>query len=51
MKAMHGSLRDEVPSQAELGAFLVNHVEKTSGADAWDKIMARTAKVSFSRFP
>ena len=48
MKAMHGSLRDSVPSQAELGAFLVNHVERTSGADAWDKIMARTANHSFS---
>jgi hypothetical protein len=50
MKAMHGSLRDAVPSQAELGAFLVNQVERTSGAEAWDKIMARAANRSFSPF-
>lgn len=50
MKAMHGSFRDQVPSQEELGAFLVNHVERTSGADSWDKIMARTADHSFSPF-
>jgi len=50
MKAMHGSLRDGVPSQEELGAFLVNHVERTTGADSWDKIMARTANHSFSPF-
>jgi WD40 repeat protein len=50
LKAMHGSLRDGVPSQAELGAFLVNHVERTAGADSWDKIMARTAKRSFNPF-
>ena len=48
MKAMHGSLRDSVPSQEELGGFLVNHVERTAGPDAWDKIMARAAKRSFS---
>ena len=50
MKAMHGSLRDAVPSQAELGALLVNHVERTAGADSWDKIMARAAKSSFNPF-
>jgi len=50
LKAMHGSFRDEVPSQAELGAFLINHVERTAGADSWDKIMARTANRSFSPF-
>jgi hypothetical protein len=49
-KAMHGSFRDEVPSQAELGAFMVNHVERTSGAESWDQIMARTANRSFSPF-
>jgi hypothetical protein len=48
MKAMHGSLRDAVPSQAELGAFLVNNVERTAGPDAWNKIMARAANRSFS---
>jgi len=50
MKAMHGSLRDAVPSQAELGAFLVNHVERTAGTESWDKIMARAAKSSFNPF-
>jgi hypothetical protein len=50
MKAMHGSLRDAVPGQAELGAFLVNHVERTAGAESWDKIMARAAKTSFNPF-
>jgi hypothetical protein len=50
MKAMHGSLRDSVPSQAELGAFMVDHVERTAGADSWDKIMARAAKRSFNPF-
>jgi Tol biopolymer transport system component len=48
MKAIHGSFRDQVPSQAELGAFMVNHVERTDGPDAWNKIMARAAKRSFS---
>ena len=50
MKAMHGSLRDGVPSQEELGAFLVNHMERIAGADSWDKIMARAAKSSFNPF-
>jgi hypothetical protein len=50
MKAMHGSLRDGVPSQEELGAFLVNHMERTAGADSWDKIMTRAAKSSFNPF-
>jgi hypothetical protein len=50
MKAMHGSLKDGVPSQAELGAFLVNHVTETNGPQAWDKIMARAAQGSWNPF-
>ena len=43
MKAMHGSYRDGVPSQDELGAFLVGHVDRTAAADSWKRIMERTA--------
>ena len=50
MKAMHGSLRDGVPSQEELGAFLVNHVDRTAGSDSWDKIMGRAAQNSWNPF-
>jgi len=48
MKAIHGSYKDQVPSQAELGGFLVSHVNRTAGPDAWDKILNRTATHSFS---
>ncbi len=48
MKAMHGSLKDSVPSQAELGAYLVSHVDRTNGPDAWKEILRRTANHSFS---
>jgi len=34
MKAIHGSFTDAVPNQAELGAFIVSHVERTSDPDA-----------------
>lgn len=47
MKAMHGSLKDAVPSEAELGSFLVSHVERTNGPDAWKDILSRTANRSF----
>ncbi len=50
MKAMHGSFRDGVPSQEELGAFLVNHVDRTAGSDSWDKIMGRAAQNSWNPF-
>ncbi len=50
MKAMHGSFRDAVPSQAELGAFMVNRVDRTNGADAWDKIMQRASENSWNPF-
>ncbi len=48
MKAMHGSYRDLVPNQDELGAFLVSHVDRTSGPDAWNRIMADTARQSWN---
>jgi hypothetical protein len=50
MKAMHGSFRDAVPNQAELGSFLVNHVDRTSGPEAWNKIMERAAQNSWNPF-
>ena len=50
LKAMHGSFTDGTPSQAELGEFLVNHVERTSGPDAWNQIMERAAQTSFNPF-
>jgi WD40-like Beta Propeller Repeat len=50
MKAMHGSLKDAVPSEAELGAFLVNHVERNAGPQSWDSIMARAARNSWNPF-
>jgi len=50
MKAMHGSFTDALPSQAELGAFLVSHVDRTSGPQAWDKIMTGTAKWGWNPF-
>lgn len=48
MKAEHGSFRDQLPSQEELGAFMVNHLERTAGPDAMNKILADTAKRSFN---
>ena len=50
MKAMHGSYKDAVPDPAELGAFLVSHVNRTSGPGAWDKILSGTAKNSWNPF-
>ncbi|HUI80805.1 MAG TPA: hypothetical protein VLY24_22925, partial [Bryobacteraceae bacterium] len=48
LKAMHGSFRDAVPNQAELGAFLVNHVDRTSGPESWEKVMQRVANRSWN---
>src|SRR5579872_6549862 len=50
MKAMHGSLRDAVPSQAELGAFLVNHVDRSTAPHSWDSILSRAARNSWNPF-
>jgi hypothetical protein len=50
MKAMHGSLKDAVPSQAELGAFLVNRVERTAGAQSWDEIVKRAMRNAWNPF-
>src|ERR1035441_1771101 len=50
MKAMHGSFKDGVPSQQELGAFLVSHVGRTNGPDAWKEILKRTSNLSFQPF-
>jgi hypothetical protein len=50
MEAMHGSLKDGVPSQTELGSFLVSHVDRTNGPDAWKEILNRTSKWSFHPF-
>ena len=50
MKAMHGSLKEAVPGEAELGSFLVNHVERQAGAGSWDSIMARAARKSWNPF-
>jgi hypothetical protein len=50
MKAMHGSLKDAVPGEAELGAFLVNHVERTAGPRSWNEIMSRAARNSWNPF-
>ena len=50
MKAMHGSLKDGVPSQQELGSFLVSHVERTNGPDAWNQILSKTTNLSLEPF-
>ena len=50
MKAIHGSFRDAVASPAELGAFLVGHVDRTSGPDTWSQIMKRTADSAWNPF-
>jgi hypothetical protein len=50
MKAEHGSYKDAVPSPGELGSFLVSHVNRTSGPEAWDKILAGTTKWSWNPF-
>ncbi len=50
MKALHGSYRDMVPGAAELGSFMVSHVDRTSGTDAWKQIMSRTANQSWNPF-
>jgi hypothetical protein len=50
MKAEHGSYQDAVPSPDELGSFLVSHVNRTSGPEAWDKILTGTAKWSWNPF-
>ena len=39
MKAIHGSYKDQVPDQDELGSFLIGHVDRTAGPDAWSKIL------------
>ena len=48
MKAIHGSFKDQVPSQAELGSLMINHLERTSGAEAWSKILSKTARNSWN---
>jgi Tol biopolymer transport system component len=50
MKAMHGSFKDGVPSQEELGSFLVSHVNRTNGPGAWKEILQRTSNRSFQPF-
>ena len=50
MKATHGSFKDGVPSQEELGSFLVSHVDRTNGPDAWKEILKRTSNRSFQPF-
>jgi Tol biopolymer transport system component len=50
MKAMHGSFKDGVPSQEELGSFLVSHVSRTNGPDTWKEILRRTSNRSFQPF-
>ncbi len=50
MKAIHGSYRDLVPAEAELGSFMVSHVNRTTGPDAWNQILARTANQSWNPF-
>ena len=47
MKAMHGSLNDAVPSQAELGSLMIGNVERASSPDIWNKIMQRAARNSW----
>ncbi|HYW46223.1 MAG TPA: hypothetical protein VE959_25380 [Bryobacteraceae bacterium] len=50
MKAIHGSYRDYLPGSAEVGSFLIGHVTRTSGQDAWNKILSRTANNSWNPF-
>jgi len=50
MKAIHGSYRDLVPDSAELGSFMVSHVDRISGPDAWNKVWSRTANNSWNPF-
>ncbi|HEV3199296.1 MAG TPA: hypothetical protein VGZ73_15435 [Bryobacteraceae bacterium] len=50
MKAIHGSYRDMVPDGAELGSFMVSHVNRTTGPDAWNRILSRTANESWNPF-
>ncbi|HLK67625.1 MAG TPA: hypothetical protein VKU19_29515 [Bryobacteraceae bacterium] len=50
MKAIHGSYRDMVADPAELGSFLVSHVERTSGSDVWNRVLSRTANNSWDPF-
>jgi hypothetical protein len=50
MKAMHGSFKNGMPSQQELGAFLVSHVNRTNGPNAWKEILKRTSNRSFQPF-
>jgi Tol biopolymer transport system component len=50
MKAMHGSLNDAVPSQAELGSLMVENVEHATSADMWNQIMERAAQNSWNPF-
>ena len=50
MKAIHGSYRDMVAGGAELGSFMVSHVNRTTGPDAWNQILSRTANQSWNPF-
>ena len=50
MKAMHGSLKDVVPSQAEMGSLMVGNVEHATDPDMWNRIMERAARNSLNPF-
>jgi len=50
MKAIHGSFKDAVAGPGELGAFLVSHVDRTTGADTWSQVMKRTADNAWNPF-
>jgi hypothetical protein len=48
VKAMHGSFRDLTPNRDKLGAFLVSHVYRTAGPDAWNQILEKPHMVKYS---
>ena len=48
MKAVHGSYKHAVPDCYEMGAFVVNRVNGTSGPDAWNRIVRRVTRSSFN---
>jgi hypothetical protein len=50
MKAIHGSYKDFTPGSEELGSFMIGHVNRKAGAEAWNNIMSRTANRSWNPF-
>jgi len=50
MKAIHGSYSTPVPDRYEMGSYMVSRVNRSSGPDAWNRIIDRWARQSWNPF-